>query len=225
MLTLAAELVLYFALSGKLADCDSDRDSDEVCVIELDSRSLITVVYHYFNAHRLEFLLDVVSYLQLCLVFRLDYCHDNMIRSDGQRPDDSLVVMMLLYYSLHRSCDSYAVATHPVRMIYTIFVLERGIHTLGVLESQLEDLTDLDTASELDRLSAVWAAVAFLKRLDIRNDIACVVSAVADTCQVVVFFVCACAHVDCTYELCIYYYDAVLARQQTRCSVQVRSER
>ena len=138
-----------------------------------------------------------------------------MIRSDGQRPDDALVIMMLLYYSLHRSCDTYAVASHPVRMIYAVLVLECCTHTLGVLESQLEDLANFDTASELYRLSAVRATVAFLKCLDIRNDISGVVSAIADTCKVVVLFVSACAHVDCAYELCIYYYDAVLESHRT----------
>ena len=51
VLILAAELVLYLALCSELSDGDPDRDTDEVCVIELDSRSLVTVVHHYLYAH------------------------------------------------------------------------------------------------------------------------------------------------------------------------------
>ena len=193
-----------------LADCDPDRNSDQVCIVELDARSLVTVIYHNFNAHGFELLLDVISHVKLNFVTWLDYSNDDMIRSCSKRPDDTLLIMVLLYDSLHRSCDTDTVASHPVRVILALLILECCIHALGILESQLEYLSDLDTSSELDRLAAVRTWISFLKCLDICNDVTCVISAVAYVQHVVVFLVGTCAHVNCSYELGVYYYDAVL---------------
>ena len=67
-IVLAAELVFNLSFACELTDGDSDRNSDEVCVVELNTRTLVSVVYHYLYAHILEFLLDIVRQIQLSLI-------------------------------------------------------------------------------------------------------------------------------------------------------------
>ena len=225
MITLTAEFVLDFTFACELSDGDPDRDTDQVSIIELDARSLIAVVYHDFNAHTLEFLLDIISESKLCLILGLDDCYDNMIRSYGQWPDDPLVIVMLLYDSLHGSGDAYSVASHPVWMIFALLILEGSVHAFRIFETELEDLSDLDASSELDRLAAVRTWIAFLKSFDICDDVSGVISAVAYAEHMVVFLIGTGAHVDCADELGVNYYDTVLESDRTGESGNASGER
>jgi len=69
-------------------------------------------------------------------------------------------VVVLLDTGSHHPGDADAVAAHDEELLLAGLVQKSGIHGLGILEPQLEDMAHLDPLGEGDRLAALGADIA-----------------------------------------------------------------
>ena len=94
------------------------------------------------------------------LLLGIERNHSDLVRGNGNRPDDTVLVVVLLHDGSKRAGHAHAVATHDKRLLLAVLVHKGGAHGLGILGTQLEDLRDLDAASSRERLAAVRAGIA-----------------------------------------------------------------
>ena len=81
-----------------------------------------------------------------------------MERGDGERPDDAVVVVVLLDAGGHGAADADAVAAHEDDLLLAVGIEEGGIQRLGILGAEFEDMTDLDAAPHLQHAAAAARA-------------------------------------------------------------------
>ncbi len=86
-----------------LADDESVRDADQIHVGEHDAGPLIAVIEQYVEAHHLPRVLEPLRRLgDGCGFVHADRHHADLKRRDGIRPDDAVIVMILLDRGCHR---------------------------------------------------------------------------------------------------------------------------
>ena len=148
------------AFDGFRADGDAQRIADEVAVLELDAGALLAVVEQRVDAGRLAFLVDAFAIGELVILLRVDDSDDDFERRDGARPDNAVLVIVLLDGGGHRAADADTVAAHVEWLFFALLVEERRAHGCAVLRAEREDLAGLDAARHLHRCAAVRARVA-----------------------------------------------------------------
>ena len=124
--------------------------------------------------------------------------------------------MILLYNRRQGSGDTDTVAAHDQRMGFLILVCEYCPHGFRVLGAQLENLAHFNTLRSRERLPAYRAAVSRLRRLDIRDDISFVISAIVDIDVVAVLLAGTGAHVLHAYQFGVHDDLAVMQMHRSR---------
>ncbi len=136
------------------------RNADEIGVLELDSRALVAVVVEHLDALLVELTVETVGRLHDLLVPRAQAHHQDFERCQRQRPDDAVLVVILLDGRRHGAADAEPIAPHGHGMRGSLVVQIGAMHGCRVLRAQLEDVTDLDAAVQLEGAIAPRAAVA-----------------------------------------------------------------
>ncbi len=85
----------------------------------------------------------------------------DVIRRDGDRPLDSLVVMRRLDDRAHEARRPDAVASHQDGFALAVFVGERNVERFGELGSQIENVADFDAGAAKQRFSVFRILVPF----------------------------------------------------------------
>ena len=78
----SAQLIFDDIFAGALTDGDSDRIADQIRILELDARTLITIVQYNFHARSLKFIVDLFGQRSLRFILCLDQRNDHMVRSN-----------------------------------------------------------------------------------------------------------------------------------------------
>src|SRR5450830_952866 len=94
-----------------------------------------------------------------CIVTLVEGNDNDVEGGDGHRPDDTLVVVMLLDDGGQCTPDANAVAPHEIRFLAAIFVDIVGMKRDRVLRTELERVTDFDTCGRMQRMAAYGANV------------------------------------------------------------------
>ena len=94
------------------------------------------------------------------LLLGVERNHYDLVRGNGDWPDDAVLVVVLLHDGSERARHAHAVATHDERLLLAVFVHKGGTHGLGVLGAQLKDLGNLDAAGSRERLATVRTGIA-----------------------------------------------------------------
>lgn len=157
-------------IDGLRANRHADRVADEVAVLELDAGALLAVVEQDVEAGLAALVVDALGIRQLLFLLGVDGDDDDLERCDGARPDDALVIVVLLDGGGHRAADADAVAAHDERLLFTVLIEERRAHGLAVLRAEREDLAGLDAARHLERCAAVRARVALFDHAQVGDD-------------------------------------------------------
>ena len=103
-----------------------------------------------------------------------------MIGGDGHGPDRTVVIVGILHESRHGSADADAVASHDHRVGLALFVEVFAFHRGGIFGSELEDVSDFDTALHLERFACDRAGVAFADGCDVGYDCVLEVASVVE---------------------------------------------
>src|SRR6185369_6347220 len=130
-------------------DHHPERDADQVGILELDPRPLVTVVIQDFDAESEKFCIDILCSLAHRIIFGVDRGDDTVKGSDRQREDDTVLVVVLLDAGCDGPADADAVAPHEYDLFFAVRIEEGGVKRLRVFHAELEDMTDLDAAPHL----------------------------------------------------------------------------
>src|SRR5208283_145824 len=110
-LSIPAQLELHFALlDGAFADGQPSRDADQVRIAEFLSRAREAVVEQHFEAGLLELLANLFRPGAHGWVFQIQADQVRVKGSNLRRPDDAVIVVVLLDPGCGNSRDSDTVA-------------------------------------------------------------------------------------------------------------------
>ncbi len=137
------------------------------CVVgKLNTRALITVVEHDIDAFRSQLFCNAGSFFErLALLVERD--DRNFVRCDRNRPNDTMLVVMLLDDRGKGARDTDAIATHVKRLLASVLVGKRGTHFRGVLRTDLEYLTAFDASAALQGFAAVRTRISGFYRYEV----------------------------------------------------------
>lgn len=163
VLALARSTVLELngaILKAALAQNHLIREAHEVVIGKLKARTLIAIVDDDLDTLGTQAINNLLADGSALFLLGIKRNHRDLVRGNGDRPDDTVLVVVLLHDGSKRAGHAHAVATHDKRLLLAVLVHKGGAHGLGILGTQLEDLRDLDAASSRERLAAVRAGIA-----------------------------------------------------------------
>ncbi len=136
--------------------------AQQLHVGEHHARALFTVVKQHVHAGGFQFGVELLGQLGHAHWLVHVHRHDGHFeRGDGVRPDDAVLVVVLLDGGGHQTGDSDAVATHLHGDGLAALVQHARLHGFGVLGAELEDVAHFDAALEQQLALAARARVAF----------------------------------------------------------------
>src|SRR6476659_4647964 len=142
-----------------LARGNPERHPDQVGVGELLPGPQVAVVQEDLEPGRVEsggrLLADLLRALQ--------HHEMDVVRRDRERPDDPVLVVVLLDHRSNRALEADPVRAHDERLLLAVLVDERRLERRGVTRAELEDVADLDRRRERERATAVRAGVALAR--------------------------------------------------------------
>ena len=111
-------------------DLHLNRESDKVGIVHLEASPLVPVINQHINTQVAQLLINILCYGADFLVVALEWNNLHLEGSNGRRPDNALVVVVLLYECSQGTCYSDAVATHYCGALLAILVQEYTTHRL-----------------------------------------------------------------------------------------------
>src|SRR5712691_1258126 len=154
-------------LDERIAHRPADRDAQEVRVLELDPRPLVTIVHEDVEARLDKSPLDILGRRHLRGVLHGDRDEMDVEGRDGPGPDDAVRIVALLDGGRGDACGTYAVGAHDDGFLLPRLVQVHGVEPLRVLGSELEDIAHLDDALDLQGLATSGTALAGQGHLEI----------------------------------------------------------
>src|SRR5215210_125525 len=148
-----------------LAHRNPNRAADQVGVGELLSRALVAVVEEDVGAGPVEFGGDLSRLL--LEPGQNDDVH--VVRCDGIRPLDAVLVVVLLDDRGHHAPRPDAVAAAEQRLLLAILIEERRAERRGVEGAEVEDVPDLDRGLEAQCAAADGTSVALARVAQVRE--------------------------------------------------------
>ena len=149
-------------LQTAFAHDEAVRYADQFPVGKHDARADVAVVQNDVYARGLEVLVELVRSFAhgfaLLVVHRAD---DGFKGGDGLGPHNALVVVTLFDGSADEAGNADTVATHFKGLRLAVFVKERCVHRFGILRAEVEDVSDFDTALQLQFPLAAGARIPF----------------------------------------------------------------
>ena len=139
------------AITGITADEHLNRHAHQFVVFELRAWRHRPVVEANLHPRCLQIFIELLCQLDLFAALLVEERNDTLERRDRDRPDDALVVVMLLDRRSRGARHPDAVTAHHERRRLAVLRHERRAHRLGVLRPELEDMADLDTARLFER--------------------------------------------------------------------------
>ena len=133
-----------------------------------------------------------------------------MVRRHRDRPDDTVVIVVLLDDRRHGPGHADAVASHDNRMVLHIFIFIICSHGLTVLGAQLEHLSHFDAPGVFDGSTADRAGISLCQDLDICHDIRRIVASVIHVLHMMVQFACSRAQVFHAGHFAVHHDRAVV---------------
>ena len=118
-----------------VADDDLEGSTDEIGIIEFDTRAIGTVVPQYFDARRRQIGIEMCGGSDR-LFGLTDRQKMDMEWRDGKRPDDALLIMILLNRRSGRPTDADTVAPHDGEALLALIVEDGGVHFMAVLGAE-----------------------------------------------------------------------------------------
>ena len=116
-----------------LANAHTDREADQLRVLELHPGPVIAVVEDHVHAARNQVGIDLFGALHHGALGRDVQRRDaHRVGRHADGPDDAVVVVALFDDRLHGARDPDAVATHDRRLLLARFVEEQGVERLAV---------------------------------------------------------------------------------------------
>lgn len=146
---------------------EADGHAHEIGVFELDARVLVSIVEQRFEARVRERDTESLHRLGDALGIRAQDDDVDRIGRDRDGPDDAVVVMGVLDDRRHDASQPDSVAAHDHGQAVALRVQVHGVHGLGVLRAELEDVPHLDGAVGPERRAALRAGVSLLGRRDV----------------------------------------------------------
>ena len=102
---------------------------------------------------------------------------------NGAGPDDAEFVVVGLHDGRHEPFHADPVATHDRRSPLAVGVKEGGVHRLGVAGTQLEDVSQFDSAMHFQVATALRASIARLSHANVGDRVCRPIAAVRDIVQ------------------------------------------
>src|ERR1700722_831968 len=125
-----------------LSHRDSKGDTNEIGVLELDSRPFVAVVENQVIPLSFQSLRDVLGRRSNRLILDVDRRNHNLKRRNGWRQPEAVLVIALFDRRGQDSFDSDAVASHDRHNFLAIFVEPSRSHRLRIPVTQPEDVPD-----------------------------------------------------------------------------------
>ena len=139
-----------------ITDHQTMRNAQQLAVGELVARAQITIIQQHVVTGGGQLLIDALGCLADTHGLVGVHRHDGDLEGrDGFRQHDAALVVALLDGSGDHAGHADAVAAHGQRLRLAVLVEHGGVHGFGVLGAELEDVTHLDTACDVDHALAV----------------------------------------------------------------------
>jgi hypothetical protein len=123
-----------------------DRQADQVGGRELGAGALVGIVVKHLEPGILERALELLACRVTGGIPGLHVDQPDVERRHALRPDDAVVVMRGLDDGAEQPRRPDAVGTHRDEMLLAVGALHIGVHRLGILGAEMEDVADLDAA-------------------------------------------------------------------------------
>src|SRR5439155_2235868 len=147
------------------------RDAQQLGVGELDARTCVTVVVEHLDSGGGELGIQAVADFADTRGFLQVQGYQHYLEGRDRRgPADAALIVVLLDGRGHDARHADTVAAHVARGLTARLIEHQRFHGLAVLAAQLEDVTDLDAARDLQAPLAGRAGIA-------RDDVAQIRSA------------------------------------------------
>lgn len=106
-------LEFNLAVFDSLTDCNTVWDTDQFHILELDTRSFITVIQNDFIAFASKIFIDALCFLNLLGILCGNDDDGNLIWRNFNRPVDAVFICVLLSKCSHGSGWTDTIGTHP----------------------------------------------------------------------------------------------------------------
>src|SRR5690606_36352912 len=156
------------ALQAALADGDAERQPDDVGVVELHAGAEVAVVVQRWDARLLQRLVQRLGLLQR-LVGAGQRHEVHVVGRNLARPDDAVLVVVLLDYRCEQAVQPDTVAAHDDQLVGAVAVQERRADRLAVARAELEAVAQLDGAVDAERAAAAHAGRPVIRLGDVRE--------------------------------------------------------
>src|SRR6266571_6229962 len=125
------------------ADGDAIGNADQISVLELHAGAFVAVIKQNFQAGSRQIPIQLFAGFSERLVFNVRHRYEDIEWGDRLWPDDAVMVMVLLDGRRDDTFNADAVAAHDNWDFLAVLRQYRLAHRLGILRSQLEEVTDL----------------------------------------------------------------------------------
>src|SRR5215203_5223856 len=171
-------------LQGTRRQGQPQGDADQVGILELGTKALAPIIVEHLDAAGSQLHVKPIGLLPL---LGRDEVH--VIRRDGDGPDETVFVAVLLGDAGQEPPDPYPVRPHHHGLAFPIAVQKTRSKSLAVARTQLEDVSDLEAPLCAHRYAAIGAGRAVLSRGQVGYHICFEVPAVVDVHIVKALFV------------------------------------
>src|SRR6195256_4291723 len=167
-----ASLAVFESAGLEAAICHHQpvRDAQQLRIGELDARACVTVVVQDLDSGGGELGIQAVADFADTSGFLQVQGYQHYLEGrDRCGPDDAALIVVLLDGRGHDARHADTVAAHVERGLAARLIEHQRLHGLAVLAAQLEDVTHLDTARDLQAPLAGRAGVALDDVAQIRS--------------------------------------------------------
>src|SRR6185369_3088087 len=140
---------LNFPFRQFLANVDSNRNANQVGILELHSRPFVAIIEYAIVTRVLQGSRNLYARFRERLILQVRRNDNYREGSNRRRQPESVLVVILLDARCQNSFDTDSIATHDRRNFLAIFIEDACAHRLRVFLAELEDVSDLDGFAEL----------------------------------------------------------------------------
>ena len=112
---------------------------------------MIAIVQQDIDSRQLEFRVERLGHRQRLRFGHVDHAEDHFVRSDRQRPDQSVLIVLRFGQTRDDAVHADTVAAHDDRLANSLFILEQCPERRTVFRAELEDVADFDAVHQFQR--------------------------------------------------------------------------
>ena len=133
-----------------MANEDTNGDTDEVSIFEFGSGLDIAIIEECFAVILGELVIDLEGNFLLLWVIKIDGSDNDLEGSDGDGPDDTVLVMIVFDGGGKDAVNADTIASHGGELILTILVGIGDIVGFRIFFSKFKDMGEFDGLVDLE---------------------------------------------------------------------------